>query len=461
MKRLHLPTNFRRWLIVPPVVLGVGVMALLVINKEQLKRKPERELSRVLRVIQVPQVDVVPRVLGYGTAQPGRVWRAVAEVKGRVVTVDPQLKAGAIMRAGEGILRIDPMEYELAIAQLQADIEQVQANLSELDAREANHRASLKIEEASLVLAQQSLERTRKAAMTNAVAATQVDEEQRNVLAQQQKTQSYKNSLNLLPAERKSMQASLAVKKARLAQAELDLKKTSITVPFDCRLGEVMIEKGQFLSAGEALFEAHSTDVTEVDAQVPIDKLRTLINVEDRGKILSAMSAMDRSTVRKLFDVDVKVTMITGDFRAQWEGRFSRIRELIDPQTRTIGIVVAVDKPYEKIIPGQRPPLIKGMFCEVELIGRLHKRFIVIPRVAIHQGYVYLVNQENRLERRKIEIAIEQSNFAALESGLQEGETLVISDATPAIEGMLVQAIVDEKVLKDLVAEAKGERALK
>ena len=87
--------QFRKWLIVPPVLLGVGIVALLVLNRGEARRKPHNELPRVLRVIQVPVVDLVPRVLGHGTARPGQVWRCVAEVKGRAVEVHPELKPGS------------------------------------------------------------------------------------------------------------------------------------------------------------------------------------------------------------------------------------------------------------------------------------------------------------------------------------------------------------------------------
>jgi len=67
------------------------------------------------------------------------------------------------------------------------------------------------------------------------------------------------------------------VKNAGLAQAKLDLAKTVVKAPFDCRLGEVEIEPGQYLAAGQSLFESHGTALTEVEIQIPLDQLRTLL----------------------------------------------------------------------------------------------------------------------------------------------------------------------------------------
>lgn len=458
MKKLHIPESLRRWLILPPILIGAGVVAFFVVGRDGPRRGPLEEQSRVLGVIRVPEVDVVPRVLGYGTAEPGQEWRAVAEVKGRVVAVHPELEPGALLEEGAEILRIDPAEYLLTAARLEADIAQVTAQLAELDVKEANLRASLRIEADSLALAQRALSRSQSAAERQAVAAAQVDKDERAVLAQRQIQQALENSLSLLPAERKTLEASRSVKEASLAQARLDLEKTIITAPFNCRLGELSIEKGQFLSTGEILFKAHSTDHTEVEAQVPMHLARNLLSVEARKKIVTSLNL---EAVRKLFNIDAVVRFRTGEFMAEWDASFSRVRELIHPQTRTLGIVVAVDKPYEKVIPGTRPPLVKGMFCEVELRGRPRRGLVVIPRSALHDGHVYVVNEERRLERRKVEVAFAQSSLVCLTGGLRKGETLVVTDPTPAIEGLLVTPEVDADLLEDLIAEARGEVRLR
>jgi multidrug efflux pump subunit AcrA (membrane-fusion protein) len=146
----------------------------------------------------------------------------------------------------------------------------------------------------------------------------------------------------------------------------------------------------------------------------------------------------------------------TGDFEASWEGRFARIDATIDPQTRTVGVIVAVDNPYEKIKPGIRPPLVRNMFCEVELKGRAIPNRLVIPRSALHEGYIYAVNPENRLSRKKVEIDFSQTNFYVVNSGVNPGERIVVSDLIPAIDGMLLEPIEDVELDKQLMAEASG-----
>ena len=124
----------RRWLFVPPVLLGIAFIVWQMLHTRQPERIVSGELARVLRVIDAPQVDVVPRVLGYGTAAPAQVWRAVAEVEGRVIEVHPELNPGAFLKEGDVVLKIDPREFELTASQLEAEIAEVEAQLALVEA---------------------------------------------------------------------------------------------------------------------------------------------------------------------------------------------------------------------------------------------------------------------------------------------------------------------------------------
>ncbi len=274
------------------------------------------------------------------------------------------------------------------------------------------------------------------------------------MLKQRQSVQSLTSSLNVLPAQQQALAASLRAKQASLGQAQLDLDHTVLRAPFDCRLSEVSLEVGQFLTAGQSLFQAYGADVTEVEAQLPIDQVRNLVN-SGVGPIDLSADAMN--VVRNVFNVEAIVRLRTGDFLVEWDARFDRIREELDLQTRTLRVVVAVDKPYENVVPGKRPPLSPGMFCEVELRGQPRPNQVVVPRGSVRDGHVYLVNDADRLERRAVEVAFSQGGFSVISAGLQGGERIVVSDPTPAVEGMLVTPTVDPGVAERLLAEATGE----
>lgn len=446
----------RRLLFVPPLVVGVMVAVWIVGNRPQPKLEVADEASRMLRVIEVPIVDVLPQVVGYGTATPGQTWQAVAQVDGRIVEVHPELESGSFVSKGQLLLKIDPTEYQYALAQLEAEIKQARALIEELTRTEENLQASLKIERDALSVTQREMKRIEQLVARNATSQSELDVQQRSVLTQQQRLQEQTSALNLLPAQKQSQQANLALKQAQLAQAQLDLKHTDIRAPFDCRLGTVSLDVDQYVGTGQSLFEAYSNDLVEVEAQAPMREVRRLIHNRTGS---AAFEGISMQRVRDVFNVQAIVEMASAEITARWSARFMRIRESLDPQTRSLSLVVGVDNPYEQVVPGVRPPLLQGTYCRVTLIGQPRPDQVVVPRHAIHGGHVYVLDDEQRLRRRAVEVTFRQGEFAVIGSGLAGGETLIVADPAPAIEGMLVDPLVDDSLSKRLIADARGPDA--
>ncbi len=451
---------WKKLLGVLPIIIAIIVIIMLFKSKSGPQKKVVSEAQRDMRVIQVPTVDLIPRIIGFGTAEPGNIWRAVAEVKGRVLEAHPDLKSGAILKKGTVLLKIDSVEYELAVAMHISGIDQVKADMAELQLQKENTAISLEIEKRSLALVEQSLARKQNALKSRTISADDVDKEERNVLSQRQNVQNLQNTLIVFPSRKKSLEAKLVSSKASLRQAQLDMAKTVVTAPFNCRIGQVSLEPGQYVNTGQVLFEAHGTAVTEIQAQIIGDQLRHLVD-QSPDVDLSTFAASDLTAMRKIINLKAIVRLRSGDWNVEWAARFDRIRETVDPATRAFNIVVAVDNPYQKVIPGKRPPLSRGLFCEVELQGKPRPHSVIIPRSSLHDGTVFILDADKRLQPVMVKIAFGQGDLVVVESGLAGGETLVVSDPTPAITGMLVLPTRDTSLEGRLLAEAKAETELR
>lgn len=452
------PTWRQRLLFIPPVAVGIVLLVVALKTRGGPEQAPPTELATPARVIAAPSLTVIPRALAYGNVQPGSVWEAVAQVGGKVVEVHPQLKKGAILPTGEVILRLDPADYRLAATQAEANIAAVEAQLAELEVKERNTRASLDIEERSMSLARKDLSRKRELLKRGNASQAAVDDQERSMLGSEQGVQSLRNTLNLIPAERSSLEAQIALNQARLAEARLDLERTAIAVPFDCRVADVRVETDQYANPGQVLATVDGIAVAEVSAQLPIDKLMAIV-----GPVETAPLETDRimGQLRELLGLAPLVRLHAGDITVEWPGRVARISDTIDPQTRTVGVIVAVEDPYRQAQPGIRPPLAKNMFVEVELRGRPLTDQVVVPRSALHDGAVLVVDGSNRLVRRPVELLFVQTNFAVIARGLDAGTSVVISDLIPAIEGMLLAPEPDPAAAAALAAEAQGEGAVR
>ncbi len=446
-------TISRKWVILLPILLGVAVFIFLKQGKLPPVQQEPAEIPKLVRSISIPSLNIVPKAVGHGTVRPGFTWDAVTQVSGKILEKHPKLKKGAIIPAGQPLLRIDPTDFELAITQIKADIQASQAQLQELDAKATNTRAALAIEERALRLNESELQRKKKLIGKGGVSRSDLESQEQALLAQKQKLQSQENTLNLLPSQKALVEAQLARHRAKLAAAERDLQHTKVQMPFTGRIAEVNFEKEQYVRVGEILLEADDLQRAEIEVQIPIEQIASLMRSEKNVNILNAV----QSDSHHAFGIAAEVKLNQGPLKAVWQGRVARMSDTLDPKTRTVGVIVEVDAPYANVRPGVRPPLLKGLFVEVTLMGSARTNRLVIPRLALHDGTVYLVNAQDRLEIRRVEIELLQPEYAVIGSGVGSDERLVISDLVPAIEGMLLSPQADEAAQTMLGQQAAVE----
>ncbi len=431
---------WRKLLLVPPIALGVLVLLWIAAGKEPPATARRGEPTRTVRVIEALELDLIPTAEGYGPVRPARVWEAVAQVKGRVVEAHPRLRDGEILGRGTELLRIDPVDYELALAETKAE-------LAELEVQEQNARTSLAIETRNLALARQELERARRLVKKGTTSRSAVDKAERTVLGARAAEQNLRNTLALIPVRRKTLQA-------KVERAERNLAHSLIRAPFDLRVADLKVEADQFVSVGQTLFAGDAVDQAEIEVQVAMSSLRRLFIGRPEFKLDPARLSEQLTT---LLGFSPRVRLDLGNYQAEWEARFVRFDDAVDAQTRTMGVVVAVDGPYDKVIPGYRPPLSKGMFVQVVLRGKSHRARILVPRSAVRDGTVLVVDQDHRLRRRPVTVLFSQGQISVIEQGLTPGEQVLVSDLVPAVEGMLLQPTVDKKLVAVLTAAAEGD----
>ncbi|MBT6477891.1 MAG: efflux RND transporter periplasmic adaptor subunit, partial [Gammaproteobacteria bacterium] len=240
--------------------------------------------------------------------------------------------------------------------------------------------------------------------------------------------------------------------------AKRDLDNTRIHAPFNLRIANLSMEMDQYITSGQKLFEGDGVDRSEVVAQVALSSMRNLF----LGHQETPPSKQELTEgLAKYADLKATILMDIGDTAgrpAQWEAEFVRFTDNIDSETRTIGVVVALDKPFEKIIPGQRPPLSKGMFVKVLLQGRIQPQQIVVPRSALRNGKVYLLDEQQRLLIHQVEVRYSQNGLSVIQSGIEAGQQLVLSDLVPAIAGMRLQPQVDIRMEQQLVRSTGKSR---
>ncbi len=433
----------KRWLFLLPVVLAAAVLVVSFRIKSAPSRDSAAERVTPVRVVGVVALPVVPRVTGYGATRAARSWEAVAEVAGPVTWVSDALAGGRLVPAGTQLLRIDESRYRLALTQ-------IEAQLAAQGVRDRATRASLAIERRSQELARADLDRKRRLEARGALPAAALEEAERAFLRGEVQVQSLSNALSVSAAERDVLEVQKAV-------AALDLERTRFSAPFDVRIVERHVDAARYANKGQLLFSGDATDAVEVVARFPIGRLEPLL----RGMDVTAGSAAvnDPATSPGWHRLRAVVRLRTPTRVVQWPARVDRMAGFIDPQTQTQGVVVVVDDPYGKAKPGERPPLVRNTQVEVELRRDAVGASLVIPAVALQHEAVRVVGAEGRLEIRPVVVAYLLGRAAVIESGLVAGERVVVSGLQPAVPGMALEPVDDDRLAADVEAAATGRSA--
>lgn len=432
---------------------GVLVLVALVATRPGPERLEVEERSVPVRVVPVARLPVVARATGYGTVQPRRTWSAVARVAGKVVARSEELLPGAFLAAGTELLRIEPDDYELAVEAAASTTATLAAQLAELTVEEENLRSTARLVREQLELAGRNQARLRKLEQSSSATQAALDEATQAVLSRRREVQELENALRTLPTRRDRLEAERRSAATRLSRARLDLSRCVITLPIRGRVAREDVELGEYVVPGKLLAVLDGVEVAEVTAHVPASALRHVVRA--LGEEAGAGSPFSELAGR-LGLLEARVSFHLGDGRVDWKGRVVRIADAIDPVTRMIGVVVAVDGPYQDVVPGERPPLIKGMFVEVQLGSPPSEPRLVVPREALVEGQVRVVGREGRLELRKVQVAALYPRFAVLSGGLEVGERVVLSELHPAIPGMLLVAEEDQEAARSLREQAAG-----
>ena len=128
--------------------------------------------------------------------------------------------------------------------------------------------------------------------------------------------------------------------------------------------------------------------------------------------------------------------------RHRWDGTVVRMEGEIDPMSRMVYAVARVQNPYGRGANPDRPPLGIGMFVEAEILGKRYPDVAVLPRTAMHgENRVAVVDDENRLRFRPVEILRIASDQVYILSGIETGERVCLSALETQVDGMEVRVL--------------------
>ena len=431
------------------LAVGVIILALAVTHQKAPPLKPAAEQATLAQVRQVQLQNVAPEISGFGRVTPKVNWKAIAEVGGKVIYRNPDLEKGRILPAGTLILEIDPLDYELALARIRTELTSSKAELDKLDQEEESLKALLAIEKQRMELSAKELQRQQDMFKKGVLSQSGLDQQRLTELAQKSAVISLKNQLAAIPDSRNVVQAQIEMNKVRVKEATRELANTRITLPVAARVASVDAEVGQAVSAQQQLAELHGIDVMEVEAQVALHDLKTLINTV---QTLPA-EFFDINKVRlHTLGLKARILVNSADLHVEVPATLERISESIDPNQGTAGVILEVQQNYRELVKKRQTPLANGLFVEARIEG-LKQPLLTVPEGALHGQTLYLVNDAGRLNMQDVSVLFRRDGVAAVKGNVKDGDLLVSNDLIPAIPGMQLRYQQNAKTEKEITGE--------
>ncbi len=417
------------------LMIAIGVVAFINM-KGKTKPVVHQDKGMVAKAVDVIVIKKSPfsaTVVAYGNIEPTVIFQGKAEVGGKVTYVHPALKRGGSIEAGTVVIRIDPIDYKLSLDKTRSDLRASQSQLSQLKQEKQSTQLAIALANENLRLGLKELKRIQNIFSKGLIAASKLDIEEQKVIQLRQKLSDLRGKLKTYSSRIENAKAVINRSKQQVIGGKTTLARTEIKIPFDARISKANINKGEIITTGTLLFEAINIDAVEINAELPIKTMQILLSTLE-GKSLE-INAKNNAKILKNMQLKARVKLIGANKKAVWQGRVVRFSESVNPTRHTMAVTVVVDYPYKNIIVGSKPPLLKGMYVAVELYAPAYHA-IVIPRKALHSERVFIVNQQNKLEIRQVDIQSKQGNIAVIRSGLKVGEKVVTTDLIPVIEGM-------------------------
>ena len=367
----------------PIALIAAGAAAAYVITSTGpvAERSERPRVPRLVTVLSAQPASQGPKITAWGEVVASRSLLLRPEVPGRVVERHPALKSGAIIPAGDMVLRIDDQDLRLALRRAEADIREIEARIA--------------IERGQAQIGQRELNRLN-----------------RNLTAEQR-------ALVLREPQMAQLEAELAAAEAEREQAQLMLDRALMTAPFDAIVLSEQVEVGTMLPQGSEAAELVAADSFSLSLAIPTASIGW---VEPGATV--------ELTKRGVWGSD-----------ATREGQIDRITPRLTETGRMAEIVVTIDDPLARQPRNQgKPQVLIGAFVSAEITGRALPGAVRLDRRYLRDGdTVWIATPDDTLEVRKVSIVWRGPEEVLIASGLAAGERIITSPLRTHADGMKIR----------------------
>jgi len=361
------------------LLAGIGIAILLFRTGPKADEAAEERTIPPVETMRVTIVDFPVKIETQGSVEGRRETRIAAELSGRITEVAAEFRQGGRVKEGDVLVRIDPADYEAALAEARSALADSELALAQEEARSEQARVDW-----------QRLGGSRTP-----------------------------TPLTLREPQIASARARIEAARGAVALAGQNLERTKIRAPFDAAVRQTLVEVGAVTRPGEPVAELFSADDLEIRLPLTLNDYGFLKTRED-GSI----------------DAEIILTGLIGGREIAWHAEPVHLDAEIDRRTLSAFLTARV-LPNEGNGLSAYPPV--GLFMHARISGDTLGEVAVIPRRALREGgEVIVMTPENRIEFRQVDVARTTRDSAIVRAGISAGERLCLTRLNAPVAGMEV-----------------------
>jgi len=370
------------------VVVSAAVAAWLMQSGPKAKPRAKVRNAVTVDVVPVTFAQQATTINVMGTVKPQREVALKPRASGEIIRISDKLIPGGHFSQDETLLTIDPSDYQLVVKQLVSEISRAEADL------------------------QMEFGRQRVAHKEYELLGEKVSAEE--------------HALMMRVPQLESSRATLEGIRARLEQAQLDLKRTTVQAPFNAIVMSREINRGTRVSPATTLATLVGSDSYWVEAPIPTSQLKW---------ISTGQQGNDSGSPVRIYNT---TAWGPDSYRT---GRVIGLTAMVEEQGRMAKLLVEVTDPLD-LRPSSRkqPKLLLGSYVRVEIEGRTLPQATAIDRNLIRDGdQLWIMNDQGQLDIRPVEIAFRGQDQVLITSGVSAGELLITSNLPSPVQGMTLK----------------------
>ena len=440
------------YLVVLTLLAGLvsGCAALGGLGKKPQDEQQAVESQKVPVEVATARVDAIQNEKEFsGVLKPINEAMVIPQIPGKVSKV--HVKVGQQVKEGDVLIELEAGDVEQQIAQAQAAYEASKASvelskkrLNELESQKSKMEAEIskidkQIDDAQKALAQskQAIEpeiaRLEERRQKGAITDEQFEEQKAKLEEQlkplqdgleklvQQKAALEKSKLEIesaiksMPYDSKTLDAQLNQAKTALDAAKGAADKLKLLSPIDGVVSSLSVQTGQM--AAQASPPVTIIDMTALILDIRLSEF-DVVKVQPGQKVAVYVDAAGSQPV---------------------EGVVEWVSPSTDPRSQAYGVRIKLDNSSGKLRP--------GMFARAGLVLDKKENVVVVPKRAIvrqgDQAYVFVI-KGGSVERREVQVGMDDGERIEVISGLKSGEQVVVKGQAYLKEGQKVDIVKQE-----------------